>query len=692
MADAKELIGHAFQSLGNMPGFKERVDQVQLSLLISDCIEGKKSAVFEAPTGLGKSLAALIPALAHAIASGKRTVIATYTNVLAEQYWRKDLPLALSLFEYSIKPKTQFLIGRQRYACRAAMAELPSASTSEFRVSAELGIESEFRDRSRKFGRELSELWQKISAPPVCPGRLCSYYPSCFYYDARRGAQKAGLVITNHSVVLQDALLREASEGEQDMLGEVDFLVLDEAHDLTQAALNALEFELSESKLGLLGNLVQRMQASLATLAFGAGAANLWHDLCDTFRRWLAAEQAELRAHGMEFGDGILRATPLELGDHPQVKLRTREGAVSAAQEFAEEISAMTLEFLKGVDALLRDWHKAGAITGAQVEDANDGIHNYCMYIREFAYGCRRLFSAAEGAYAVGVTYSAFGERRAASLRRDVIGLNEPLRELLWSQVPSASISATLAVDGNFEFYRRMTGAEPDFEEILPTPFDFRSQAAVYLPRAGAVPDPTAARKEGREEDYYDAIAKELSGIIRSLGGRTLGLFHSRKEMEAVHERMAVPSSLPIYMQKGSGAGWVGEKFRSETHASLFALRSFWTGFDAPGETLSCVALVRVPFEVPIDPPQVARLAWFQTLGLDVFASYSLPQAKMLIRQGAGRLIRTDSDRGIIALLDPRVRLKNYGDQILGNLPAGIRHFDEIEDAMAHVGLAAQLA
>jgi len=186
---------------------------------------------------------------------------------------------------------------------------------------------------------------------------------------------------------------------------------------------------------------------------------------------------------------------------------------------------------------------------------------------------------------------------------------------------------------------------------------------------------------------YFGAVAAELSKIIEAVGGRTLALFHSRREMEAVHERIALSPDLPIYMQRGGSAGWVGERFKKETNASLFALRSFWTGFDAPGETLSCVALVRVPFEVPIDPPQVARMAWLQTQGLDPFATYSLPNAKMLIRQGAGRLIRRSSDRGVIALLDPRVRTKNYGEQILENMPQGMRVYGDIEEAVASVGL-----
>jgi ATP-dependent DNA helicase DinG len=150
---------------------------------------------------------------------------------------------------------------------------------------------------------------------------------------------------------------------------------------------------------------------------------------------------------------------------------------------------------------------------------------------------------------------------------------------------------------------------------------------------------------------------------------------------------MSLPPELPVYIQGRYGAASVGDRFREKITSTLFALRSFWTGFDAPGETLSCVVLVRVPFEVPVDPPQVARMAHLQQQGLDAFREHTLPQAKMLMRQGAGRLIRRAEDKGIIALLDPRLQTKAYGEQILANLPSDMRTFRDIRDAVGWIGL-----
>ena len=716
---AQALIESAFERLNKLPGFVERVDQKQLALLLSDCIESESTGAFEAPTGLGKSLAALIPAIAHAKTDGKRTVVATYTNVLAEQYWRSDLPLAMTLFEDDSplpaqdssrgggpdfptpqpppraraipergSVRTEFLIGRQRYACLAAMSELDDRSLNEFRAMAELGIESEFRDFVNRPGREVAKLWQQVSAPPVCPARLCPHFQECFYYRARRKAEHAHIVVTNHSVVLQDSLLRKASDGELSLLGDYDFLIIDEAHDFAQAAQGSLEFELSEPKLNLIIGLAARIESALMPLAIEAGEAPSWTETCHEFKKALERTAKTVKSYGLTLGGpGILAAAPEEVWQHPQVKNRASTDGLYSAKELAAEIAAETLSFISGAERTLEGWKVEGFVSAASADEANEVLHHYSMYLREFAFGCSSLFTPS----GVAVSYAG-GPEGATILRNDVVGLAAPLRELLWDHGSWACMSATLALDGNFEFFRRTTGAEPAFEEILPTPFDYASQAAVYLPLKGSIPDPAEARKLRIEDAYFQAMAKELGQIIRAVGGRTLALFHSRREMEAVQLLMDLPPELPILMQRFSGAASVGERFIKETNASLFALRSFWTGFDAPGETLSCVALVRVPFEVPIDPPAVARIAWLQTLGLDAFSSHSLPVAKMLMRQGAGRLIRRADDKGIIALLDPRLQTKRYGEEIIANLPSGIRTFRDIHDAAAHVGLEASRA
>ncbi len=682
MPTVEELVEGAFRRLSERPGFVDRPDQKQLALLLSDLIGSSSTGAFEAPTGLGKSLAALIPAIAHAIANKKRTVVATYTNVLAEQYWRNDLPLALSLFDLPAEApvRTQLLMGRARYACLAAMDEHAPDEMSPFRKAALIGHESEFRQLIQRNPRDMSQLWQKVATPPVCPGRLCPVYDDCFYYRARKSAEKAEIVITNHSVVIQDALMSVANEEIEGLLGKYDFLILDEAHDFPQAATNGLEFELSGPRLTMLSAIGARMEGALLSTAQSHGEGLDWARESMRFREGVERCQKELAAYSLTLGRaGILTATPPEVLDHPQVKMHSAADDMHGARQIADHVSKLCEEFSLAVSERLTRWRDAQPERGRQ---AGELIRNYLSYIRDFGYGSTALFQPR------GVAVSYAGRNgMEPMLRQDIIGLAQPLRDLLWDRVPYACLSATLALDGSFDFFRRTTGVEPHFEEVLPSPFDFSTQAALYLPPENSIPDPTLARRKGSEDLYWRQVARELSAIIRATCGRTLALFHSRKEMEGALQHMDVPEELPIYVQQRGGAGATGEQFVRNVSSSLFALRSFWTGFDAPGETLSCVVLVRVPFEVPTDPPQIARLAYLQTQALDAFGEHTLPVAKMIMRQGAGRLIRRAGDKGIIALLDPRLQTKRYGEEILNNLPPDMRTFRDIRDAVGWIGL-----
>jgi len=680
MSAVGELIEQAFKTLAARPGFISRENQHQLALLLSDLIEERSTGAFEAPTGLGKSLAALIPALAHAIVSKRRTVIATYTNVLAEQYWRKDLPLAQTLFEDADLVKTQLLMGRAKYVCLVALEEAAPDTSESFSAMAQIGHESDFRQFIRRPSRELTALWPKVATPPVCPGRLCPAYEDCYYYAARRHAEEAHIVITNHSVVIQDSLMKRSNEESDGLLGKYDFLILDEAHDFPSAAMNGLEFELSGPKLNSLLSVSQRIETTLMPLAVRNDEGHDYAKDCLEFRSRIENCQRRLITYSHDLGrPGILTAAPADVLDHPQVKAAKTNDENKGAKELATEVSDACEDFVKGMDRRILDWKENDP---ERVRQAADSVRNYGTYLREYGVGCFSIFDPQ------GVAVSYVGQTGTSALmRQDVIDLAAPLKELIWETTPYACLSATLALDGSFDFFRRTTGVEPQFEEILPSPFDYASQAVLYLPPDGRIPDPTIARREGNEDGYWRRVAKELSKILIACQGRTLALFHSRKEMEGVFKYMEVPTDLPMYMQLKTGAPMVGEKFKENIHASLFALRSYWTGFDAPGETLSCVVLVRVPFEVPIDPPQIARLAYLQTQGRDAFGEHTLPVAKMLMRQGAGRLIRHANDKGLIAILDPRVTTKRYGEEILANLPPEMRTYRDLEEAVAWIGL-----
>ncbi|MBI1331597.1 MAG: hypothetical protein GC165_01815 [Armatimonadetes bacterium] len=676
---AQELVQQAFDRLAQRSGFETRENQVQLSLLLSDLIEQGATGLFEAPTGLGKSLATLIPAIANAIANEKRTVIATYTNVLADQYWRKDLPLALSLFT-EIVP-TAFLIGRQRYVCVMGMDEHMPRDLDEFRRGAQEGVENEFRRLIRKPDREINKLWSQVQVPPVCPARACPAYDDCFYYQARKKLEKAKVIITNHSVVIQDAVSSDPEAEREGMLFKYDFLILDEAHDFPSAAINGLEFELSQPKLGALNGVANRLENLVLPLAQAQQDERDWRKKGDDLRHDLQIAQRDLTSLGLQLQQGgIVAVTPSEIDEHPAVQRAHAKQHLEEVEAIAERVRNACDRY--STEAMLRIERYRTENKHPEVKNIVDSSRNYLSYVRDFAAGAHELSRPS------GAAVSYIGNPRSeVILRRDFIDLQEPLKGLIWDRVPYACLSATLQVDNDFDHFMRVTGTKPMFQEVLPSPFDYSVQCALYMPEKGTIPDPTLSRQGEAEQLYYRSIAWELSQIIETCQGRTLALFHSRKEMEGVRSYMSVPDDFPILMQGRTGVANVGEQFKRNIFASLFALRSFWTGFDAPGETCSVVALVRIPFEVPVEPSQIARMAYLASQGMDPFQTHTLPNAKIIMRQGAGRLIRSENDKGIIALLDPRLQTKRYGEQILDNLPAGMRQFSDIRDAAGWIGL-----
>jgi ATP-dependent DNA helicase DinG len=545
----------------------------------------------------------------------------------------------------------------------------------EFLSKAKVGIESEFREITRLKGKEVLSKWRQMAVPQVCPARMCDFYGPCLYYRARREAAKAGVVVTNHSVVLMDAL--QGDENTSPILGDYDFLIVDEAHDLPQAALSAFEFTLDERALSQVASIASGLERVLRPRAVSKKMEREFTDSFGAFRKIVESVKFDLSSLAtFAPRSGILAAAPSDVAAFPSVAAKMSE----PMQERVFPLAASILSACKEVDAMARRVLKK---EGDEVTtELGESALQYRQFLAEFALNCKSLANPEDGS----VSYIESGYSGVV-VKKAAVDAAPKLTESLWSKAPSVCLSATLAIDSDFEFFTRLTGVTPRFSEILPSPFEFENQAAVYLPKEDSVPDPVAVRREGAEDLYYAALAKELQTIIRALGGRTLALFHSRAEMQGVLEKVDLPDDLPVYVQRKSGAGTVGESFRNNVSASLFALRSFWTGFDAPGETLSCVALTRIPFDVPVDPPSLARQASMTLAGRDPFREYSLAMAKMLMRQGAGRLIRNSEDKGIIAILDPRVRTKYYGEAILQNLPPSMRTFNDIYDAMAAVGI-----
>jgi ATP-dependent DNA helicase DinG len=682
-------IAAPFARLEAREGFEARPVQREMANFIADCLQHGQTACIEAPTGVGKSLGALIPLIAWVLTTGKRVVISTYTNVLAEQYWRKDLPLALELFgEASQQVRTQLVMGRARYACIDRIYGRESSMLEpalvrflrEWVTVAQEGVESELAPFLRRKAVPeglLRDLWRQIATPPACRARTCPYYANCFYYRQRRAAANAQLIVTNHSVVLTDALLK--ASGADGLLDNYDWLLVDEAHDLPEAARSALEFELSPDTLNEIIRNASSLSHQIANALEGEqrpeSLLNVVAELVQVLARGCQAAIAPLNAVEIPPEGCILAINPPELAEDEAVRKAARPDWLPMMQAVVESLQSQLRQFYTEIKRELKPYR--AQMSERQYEAVREAVNQYASWFRNLYKGLNQLVNPSEGVSWVEATLKGW---RACYQPLEV---GSWLAAHLWSQQPAILMSATLTIDGSFDFFLRQVGLSEAIRTLrLPPVFDYARQCALYLPPRGALPAPPRSARSHDAPAYYKAVAEQLTQILQATRGRALVLFTSRAEMETVREMLPSIPELRLMVQGESANADLSQRFREDTESVLFGLRSFWTGFDAPGETLSCVVLVRIPFEVPVSPPQMARHALLRWRGEDPFESWTLPLAKQQIRQGFGRLIRRADDRGIVCLLDARLHTRPYGKSILANLPANIPVYHLIEDAV----------
>jgi ATP-dependent DNA helicase DinG len=693
-----KLAQQAFERLEKQAGFEVRPVQHDMAQFVTQCVQGRIHGLIEAPTGVGKSLGALIPALAWAIAENKRVIVATYTNVLAEQYWQKDLPLALQLFgEHAEILKTELVMGKPRYACLdliggqglMGMPDTVHRLMREWVVGTLRGTENEFASFMRRKRVPLSitrDVWKAVHVPPVCRQKLCAHFDRCFYFRTRRSAARANVVVTNHSVILADAELRLLTGGSMSMLDEYDLLILDEAHDFLDSTRSAMEFSLddhsAEDVVRMAARLTNQILQTVESESPPAGFAEQLQMAVSTFAKQVQVEMLEMSEQLQSIRHSVLvTASPTEILEHPGVQRATRADLLPLIRHTAQRLQTAIAQFYKAIRQVLTQYKASLPEKG--FEEAKEMFNQQGWWFKKFAGGLQSLLNPETGA-----TWIEVGREHERAVRTVPLEFSDMLKERMWDMCPTVAMSATLAIDGSFEFFQNQTGLTEAETCRLPQVFDYVHHAALYLPTPGRLPEPPQSAKARQAADYYNAVANELETILTATKGRALVLFSSRAEMEAVRERVNERSDIPIYVQGSSGHADLSQQFKENTHSVLFGLRSFWTGFDAPGQTLSCVVLVRIPFEVPVEPAQVARNGLIESRGGNPFLEWTLPNSKQQIKQGAGRLLRRSDDRGIICILDARLHTKNYGHEILQNLPEGIPIFNDILEAVKHAGLS----
>jgi len=627
------------------PEYEYRPGQVDMARAVMRAFEEKRHLIVEAGTGTGKTLAYLVPAVAAALGGNGRVIVSTGTKNLQEQLMEKDIP-----FLQSVLPKpfaATYMKGRNNYLCLNRLARAQSAPVLEgldevdyFDEVSQWSRETEIGDRA-----ELSNLpeslsfWRHIDArSESCLGQKCPEFDPCFITRMRGRAQEADIVVVNHHLFFADLSLRNGNYGS--VLPDYTAVILDEAHLIEEVASEYFGAQVSNYQiddlvrdLGMLtiedASVDQELTHSVARMSRfadnffigfrdGRGEDGRYPIIPGTFAR--------------RNSSGELEATPL--------------GELYVALQGAIARTDTTLDALK---------------------EKPPEVENLIRRLREIRFELEFIVTGTDKKF----VYWLERRNRGVFLRASPIDVAGLLQDKLFEEVPTVVLtSATLSSGGNFAFIRDRLGLDTADDLIASSSFDYENQAILYLPMR--MPDP-------RDRNWAQAAADEVIRILNATEGRAFVLSTSLAGMQSLFENVWAEIDYPCLVQGSAAKSQLLKKFRETPNAVLFATSSFWQGVDVRGEQLSCVIIDKLPFAVPTDPIVAARQRYIEDTGGSSFYEYSVPQAIISLKQGLGRLIRSTTDRGVLAILDPRLRTKGYGRTFLQSLPP-CRVTSRIED------------
>ena len=618
--------------------FEPREGQRLMALAVADTLTEGGVLLAEAGTGTGKTLAYLVPA----ILSRQRVLISTGTKNLQEQIYFKDIPVLRAAL--GVPFTATCMKGRANYVCLHRLDQLRASPAApddfismmdEWMRTTETGDRAELSDLP-----EDSSMWHDVSATAdTCLGNDCPQYSQCYVTKMRQRAAESDVVIVNHHLLCADASVRQSTYGE--VIPECKYAVLDEAHQLEDVATQYFGIAVSNFRIDELGRDAERVlnmgaiedpDSTLRRLVRRVDdhARTFFAGLAQT--RHMRAPATSLRAGGS--GEERLRIGPDWYGDVIDDGL----GLVNA------------LSGLEAAMALL-----AGPPgSGSKVNEDAETIARRAGELRD---QMNFLLEAANPSF----VYFLEMRGRGVFLRAAPINVSALIRELLIDRMQATVLtSATLTVEGSFDYLRGRLGVEHAADVQVASEFDFAEQAILYLPRQ--MPPPKSPL-------FGEAVAREVLDVLTRSSGRAFVLFTSYAMLRAVHQMIEVELPFPLLVQGSAPRSVLLGQFRSTPNAVLLATSSFWQGVDVVGEQLSCVIIDKLPFASPGDPITAARIEAVTAEGGDAFQDYQVPLAILAMRQGLGRLIRHRSDRGVLAVLDPRLRTMGYGRRFLDSFP-----------------------
>lgn len=627
MSSVSEIFSESGPLAQQVAGFASRAEQLAMAEAAEQAISEEATLIVEAGTGTGKTFAYLVPALL----SGRKVILSTGTLHLQDQLYNRDLPVVRKAL--GLSPGIALLKGRSNYLCLHRLGDAHGNGRElSGRQVHELELVRAWSGRTRSGDiAEMSEvpensaIWHRVtSTTENCLGQECSHYQECHVVRARRAAMDADIVVINHHLLFADMVLKEEGFGE--LLPGADAVVIDEAHQLPEVA--SLFFGRSVSSYQLL-DLARDLQVEAA------------HE---------AGDVPEIPEFANRL-DSLVRQFRLALGKSDR---RAAWSEVASLADVAA-LSASLVELLRGLEELL-----------ASLADRGKGMESCWGRCRQLLEAMRALSSKDED------EAIRWYETHRTSFRLNLTPLNvAPAFRNCLETLPGAWIftSATLAVGESFGHFSGQLGLEDARTLKLDSPYDYRKNAMLYLP--DDMPEPN-------HPGYVDAVVDCTRKVLKASRGRAFVLFTSHAALKAAAKKLEDTTEYPLLVQGTAPRQELLSRFRTLGNAVLLGTGSFWEGVDVRGESLSCVIIDKLPFGSPGEPVLQARIAAMREQGINPFYEYQLPQAVIALKQGIGRLIRDEHDRGVLVLCDPRLRTKSYGKVFLRSLP-GMNRADGID-------------